>query len=340
MQYIPIVLRSIVITLLLSSITNGSNLVVDVLSMVERSVTDPCVGWIREWQHEYIDTIRQALKSNHDKPNYIAKIEIFRNGFPAFWSRRQPSKLTQAEYDMFKAEIRWFCLTLMKEELASYSEKALLKSQYYRLCDYATEHLRAQFPFLMEACVEQGKIAALKEFECDLENPLVLIFRRPFSQEQMKAIMSNWTRSYKHWYSIWRNIRYENVDREDLFDSNDLTNNPQYKFVKRCLSYMPQAIWPTVGKPPEYVLDAAMKIREEKSQRIRAIRKEDKSEIDLAIRFSNQVEQVEQWSFIFTALLETAMLEDDQGPSTANLQRGGDTNGLKKHQKNDEKNIN
>ncbi len=318
------------ITLLLSSITDGANPVVDVLSMVEQSVMDPCVGWTGEWQSDYMDTIRHALRNNHDKPDYTERIEIFHRGFPAFWSRRQPSQLTKAEYDMFKAEIRWFCETLTAEEPASVSEKALLKSQFHDLCDYATEHLRAQFPFLKVECIEQGKTAALKEFERELENPLVLIFRRPFSKDQVKVIKSNWARSYKRWHSFWRKIRYCTVAWEDLSDPKDLTNHPHYKFVKRCLSYLPQAIWPTVGKPPEYVIDDAMKLRAEKAEKTRAYIKADKTEINMAIRFSNQVEQVEQWSFVFTALLETAILDDNPSLSSANPQKGGDCYGLTK----------
>jgi hypothetical protein len=305
------------------------NPVADVLSMVERSVMDPGVDWTCERQRDYLDTIRQSLSDDHDKPDYTARIEIFRRGFPAFWSRRQASRLTQAEYDMFKAEIRWFCETLTAEEQASVSERALLKSQIRDLCDYATEHLRAQFPFLTAACVEQGKTAVLQQFDNELENPLVPIFRRPFSQDQMKVIKSNWARSYKQWYSFWRNIRYSTVDREDLSEPKDLTNHPHYKFVKRCLSYLPQAIWPTVGKPPEYVLDAALKLRAEKAEKTRAYRKANKTEIDLAMRFSNQVEQVEQWSFVFTALLETAILDENRGPLSANPQKGGDAYGLR-----------
>lgn len=330
MQYISVVLRSIVIPLLLSSVTDEANPVADVLSMIERSVTDPCVGWTGEWQRDYMDTIRQALKNDHDKSNYTDRIEILRRGFPAFWSRRQPSKLSPAEYNMFKTEIRWFCETLISEDFTTASDKDLIKSQYCDLCGYATEHLRAQFPFLATVYVERTKTAALQEFYYDIENPLVLIFRKPFSHEQMMAIKANWAFSYKRWDSFWSNIRYQNVDREDLSDSNDITNHLHYKFVKRCLSYLPQAIWPVLGKPPKYVLDAAMKLRKEKAEKKHTYIMADKTEINLAMRFSNQIEQVEQWSFVFTALLETDMLSDDHYPSSASPQKGGDTDGLTK----------
>jgi hypothetical protein len=49
------------------------------------------------------------------------------------------------------------------------------------------------------------------------------------------------------------------------------------------------------------------------------------------MRFSNQVEQVEQWSFILTALLETATLDQNRGTSSANPPKGGDPYGLTKH---------
>jgi len=138
--------------------------VADVLSMVERSVSDLGVGWTGERQREYLDTIRRALSNDHDSPDYPARIEIFRRGFQLLWSRRDVSDLSQAQYDVYKAEIRWFCETLMADEPVPVSERALLKAQIRDLCDYATEHLRAQFPFLTPACVQEGKAGALAEF--------------------------------------------------------------------------------------------------------------------------------------------------------------------------------
>jgi len=158
----------------------------------------------------------------------------------------------------------------------------------------------------------------------------VPIYRRPFSQEQMKAIKANWARLYRRWDSFWRHIRDHGVDREDLPDPKDLTNHPQCTFVERCLSYMHQAIWPAFGKPPEYVVDAARKLSEEKAEKTRAHRKAGKAEINLSIRFLNQVEQVEQWSFVFTALLETAVPGDERDPSSADPRKGGGAYGLTK----------
>jgi len=308
----------------------GTDPVVEVLSMIERSVADPRIGWVGEWQREYVDTIRQALGEDHSRPDCAARIEILRRGFPQYWSKCKLSGLTQAEYEMRKAEIRWYCETLVAEEPASVSEKALLKAQFADLCDYAAEYLVARFPFLTPERVQEGKRAALREYEDELQVPLIPIFRRPFSKDQLQAIKANWGRLYMRWFFTWRYVRYGAEDPDGPSGPTDVPNHPHYRFVKRCLSYLPRTIWPTLGKPPEYVLDAITKLNAERAERVRVNRQAGESERNLAMRFSNQVEQVEQWSFILTALLETGILDENRGPSSANLQKGGDAYELRK----------
>jgi len=309
---------------------HGTDPVADVLSMIERSVADPRVGWPAEWQREYLDVIRQALSDGHDKPDYMAPIQILRRGFPRYWSKSKLSGLTQAEYEMRKGEIRWYCQTLISEEPPSLSERVLLKAQFSDLCDYAAEYLMARFPFLTPERVQEGKRVALREFDDELEAPLVPIFRRPFSKDQLQATRANWARLYMRWFFTWRYVRYGADDPDAPSDPADIPNHPHYRFVKRCLSYLPRTIWPTLGKPPEYVLDAIRKLNAERAARVRVNRQAGERERNLAMRFSNQVEQVEQWSFILTALVETGILDENRGPSSPNPLKGGDAYGLTK----------
>jgi len=82
-------------------------------------------------------------------------------------------------------------------------------------------------------------------------------------------------------------------------------------------------------RPPRYVVDAIRKLNAEKAERGRINRKVAEAETDLAMRSFNQVEQVEEWSFVFTALLETAYTGNGQGPAPASSSEGGDAYDLK-----------
>lgn len=308
----------------------GKDPAAEVLSIIERLVAHPAVGWRAERQREYLDTVRQALGNSNDIPDYAARIDILRRAFPAYWNESRVSELTQAQYEMRRAEIRWHCETLMAEEPASASEKALVKAQFRDLGDYAAEYLMARFPFLTPEHVQAGKTAGLREFDDELEAPLILIFRRPFSQDQLKAIKANWARMYSRWFFTWRDVRYGAAGQADPADAKHPANHPHYEFVKRCMSYLPRTIWPALGTPPDYVRDAAKELNAEKLARVRLNVQAVKTEGNLAMRFRNQVEQVEQWSFVFTALLETATLGENNAPSSANPLKGGDAYGLNK----------
>jgi hypothetical protein len=274
--------------------------------------------------------IREALSNDPNQPDYQARIGVFRRGFTRYWGKSQGSELTQPEYELRKAEMRWYCETLMAEGPASASEKAVLKVQLRDLCDYAAEYLKGRFPFLTPGCVEEAKKAALADFDQEVDSPLLPIFRRPFSEDQLRAIKANWGRVYRRWHFIWRDVRYAGGGQGDLSDPRDLASHPHYRFVKRCLLYLPRTIWPTGAKPPGYVVDVIRELNAEKAERGRMNRQGADAERELAMRSSNQIEQVEEWSFVFTALLETANAGNGQGPSPANSLEGGDAYDLKK----------
>jgi hypothetical protein len=236
--------------------------------------------------------------------------------------------LTQVEYDLRKAEIRWYCETLMLEGPAPVSEQSLLRAQVRDLCDYATEYLMARFPFLTQEYVEEAKKAAIEEFDQEVESPLLPIFRKAFSEGQLRAVKANWVRLYLRWHFIWRDVRYGG--QGDLPNPGDVTTHSHYRFAKRCLTYLPRLFWGADAKPPGYVVDVARRVSAEKAERGRANRPGADAERELAMRTFNQVEQVEEWSFIFTALLETATTREGSHRSPATSPEGGDAYDLTK----------
>ncbi len=286
--------------------------------------------WPDAWQREYVDTVRKALSVDPNRPDYAVRLDIFCRGFRRHWDRCQGSHLTQARYEVLKAEMRWYCETLMAEDLPSTSEKMLLQRQFRELCDYATEYLMARFPFLISEYVQEAKEAVLREFDEDLTAPLMPIFRRPFSEEQLCGIKANWGRLYERWHFIWQDVRYGGGEPGDLSDPETIENHSHYRFVRRCLNYLPRLFWAAGPRPPGYVAEAIGKLNAGKAERGRLNKPGADAERDLARRSSNQVEQVEQWSFVFTALLETANAHTTQGRSCVKSPEGGGAYDLKK----------
>jgi hypothetical protein len=280
--------------------------------------------WPEAWKQEYAETIGQALGRTQRKPDGAARMEVFRRGFPRYWAKGQVTPCTQAEYNLRKAKIRWFCETLAEEALPSPAEKAMLEDQFRDLCDWATDYLRARFPFLRADCVEQGKQAALREFGEDLAAPLVPVFRKPLSPDQLQAIKASWARSCTRWFFTWRHVRYDGAGPDYPCDPPALADHPHSVFTRRCLNYLPGMIWPVVEKPPVYVLEALKEVNTEKDARVRGNRQALEQERSLALRFSNQIEQAEQWSFVLTALLETSRPDEKAGPRSRGPAKGGD----------------
>lgn len=299
------------------SISTG-NPVTKVIHKVRENITDPNLGWQPEWQCEYLDTLKQVLNEYNDVSNYNKRVEILLNGFDSYWAKVRIPKCTNSQFNMLKAEIQWFSETLMSEELSSDTEKDLLKSQLRDLCNYTTKHLKGQFPFLEESYIQKAKEDMLREFNIEIENPIVPFFRRPFSENQIHIIKTNWARWHERWYFIWRDEKNKNINQESSSNSRSFENHLHYKFIKRCLRHLPRTIPPTLEKKYSYVTKAAEQLNKEINEKNRIYTQIKQSERKLKSLFSNQIEQVEQWSFIFTALLETISDQNDSIFSHAN----------------------
>jgi hypothetical protein len=300
------------------------------LATVRDAMAHSPVPWADARQQEYQDTIRAALATGASRPDCPAKIELFQRGFARYWAEFPRSALTQAEFDVRKAEARWYCETFMAERLASAPEKTLLKAQLRELCDYAGEYLKGRFPFLTAQCVEEAKKGALAEFDEQVDSPWLPIFRRPLSDEQLRAVRAGWAHLHRRWHFIWREVRYGVGRPGDLSDLRDLSSHPHYRFARQCLAYLPGTFWSTGAKPPRYVVDAIRRLNAEKAERARIGRQGADAERELAMRCSNQIEQVEEWSFVFTALLETANAGNAEDACARDSPEGGDAYDLKK----------
>ncbi len=281
-----------------------SDPVQEVVDVVQDCMKRSPAPWLEVWRREYVDTIRQALSNDANQSDHSIRIEVFRQGFVRYWARTQGVRLTQAEYDVHKAEMRWYCESLMAEGFGSASEKAILRSQFHDLLGYSAEYLKGRFPFLTRDCVEEAKKATLADFEQEIESPLLPIFRGPFSESEVRTIKANWGRLYMRWFFIWRSVRYEPVGRTGGSAPLCIADHPHCVFARRCLEQLPRAIWPLM-RPPQYVLDVTEHLHQEQKVRTVARRQATVGDRTLALHSSNRVEQVEQWGFVLATLLQT-----------------------------------
>jgi hypothetical protein len=142
-------------------------------------------------------------------------------------------------------------------------------------------------------------------------------------------IKANWGRLYERWHFIWQEVRYGGGGPGDLSDLRTIEDHSHYRLARRCLTHLPRLFWSAGPRPPGYLADMIGKLNAAKAERGRLNKPGADAERDLARRSSNQVEQVEEWSFVFTALLEMATAPTTR-PPLVKSREGGDAYDLKK----------
>ena len=147
--------------------------------------------WPDNWQREYLDTIRSAIASHQDAPQYALRLEILHEGFQPYWDALKKSK-DRSLFEVHRAQIRWYAEHLMAAELPCDEERQKLRDQYKDLWSYAASSLLTQFPFLDPNIVHTAKADDLGECYRKIEAPLLPIFLRAFSQAQVERIKQCW----------------------------------------------------------------------------------------------------------------------------------------------------
>lgn len=276
-----------------------------VVEPIKKMIADPDAGWVLEWQCEYIIAVEGALSHYEDVADYDKRLDIVQRGFPTYWALLCQTKYSQLQFDVYKMEIEWFIETLMSEPLPSEADRQSLRSQLSTLCSWSGEHLRGQFPFLKDAMLEEAVVHVMSEFDEALEAPLLPIFRKPLSEDQLGAIKAQWARSHVRWSLIWRHAQKKIVDQMGQAGPPDLKSTAQCWFIHRCLRDLPSMMWFTVGEPPPDVVAAHQRLRKEKDAEARAQARARQWEMTLNTRMARHLEEMEQWSFVFGALLRT-----------------------------------
>lgn len=277
-----------------------------VLHSIKTCLVDSATPWPAEWQQAYLKTIEQVVREHEGKADFSARLGILRKGFPLFWKQLDKSVHDEARFGVYQAEIRWYVDYLMSETIPSEADKRIIESQYATLFREAAESIRTQFPELDAKATQAALEDCLGDCHERITAPLMPIYFRPLSESQLERIRARWNfeRFNDSLPQQSQDARGTNSERSTA--GPDPRTHLHYAFVMQCLYRVLGTTWQVVAKPPDYCVQALKRHQAEVQDQRATLRRARREEIRLRSRFGTTYEQVEQWSFVLAALLETA----------------------------------
>lgn len=257
MQHFTIILRSILIITIFSTITygisNSKNFdpVEQTIEAVQECMESGPVPWLDEWKQEYIEAIRKEVDLHRDVKHFDLRLEILRKGFMPYWQSFKKNN-KRSLFEVHCARIRWYTENLMGSEFPTKEERQKLRDQYTEIWNYAAKSLLVQFPFLDPNAVDHAKANDLSKCYRKIEAPLMPVYLKPMSEEQIDQIKQHWD-----------NLRYNRVDMLRRLSGNYTTPannsdvpshnaNHDYELTKESLSQLLGLVWMVVPQRPDY----------------------------------------------------------------------------------------
>ena len=272
-----------------------------ILAAIRTCMAGSPAPWPDAWQSEYVDTIRQAIASDHNSPPYAMRLEILSKGFRSYWEGLKKDQ-DRPLFEVQQAQIRWYAEHLMAAELPGQDEKQRLRDQYKDLWDRAASSLLTQFPFLDPNTVQRAKAAHLSECYRKIESPLLPIFQRTFSATQVDRIKQRWHDLRYARVDLWRQLGGGSTTSSENRDPQPFDSQHQYLLTQRSLAQLQAQIWAIVAPPPDYYRKALGNHMDAQRRRLQA-RSQARSQ-ERRLEQERQVLQTEHLSFLLAALLE------------------------------------
>lgn len=299
---------------------NQPSTVDSVLAALRDCMTQHPAPWPEAWTQEYLDTIRQAVDANPDAAEFDRRIQILRDGFALYWPQLK-NAAERSQFEVRRAEIRWYVENLMTAQLPGEQEKALLRRQYEDLANHAAESLLAQFSFLDPNRVQKAKADHLADYCRNLDAPLLPIFLISLSETQVEQIKQRWHDLRYVRVDLWRSLGGHGVAEiqdptSSRMQAKPPNEHPDYLLTWRSLDQLRGQLWSLAPAPPDYYREAAANTVAEGRQRVQTTLAARNQEQRLGVA----VWQTEYLSFLVMALLETAREESsgsnsNQGPA-------------------------
>ena len=193
----------------------------------------------------------------------------------------------------------------MASEFPIEQERQKLRDQYTDIWDHAADSLLVQFPFLDPNAVQKVKTDDLSECYRKIAAPLMPVYLRPMSEEQLKQIKQRWDDLRYVRVDLWRRLGGGSKISDEKSDALSSKAERDYELSKESFSQLLGLVWMVVPQRPDYYLSAlenrnkALKHRFQSKQNARS----DQQRLDK--EHSRQLLQTEHIGFLLAALLET-----------------------------------
>lgn len=283
-----------------------------VLSTIGTCMTQSPAPWPQAWQQEYTDTILKTAIPYRNDPRYAERLRILRDGFGPFWERLS-NHPNRTQFEMRRAQIRWYVEHLMTRELPDEQERQTIRRQYADLADRATQSLLAQFPFLDPNIVQKAKADYLADCSRNIDAPLLPIFLSPLSETQTSRIEQSWHGLRYARIDLWRQLSAVPRTSPEDRPAAPAQTHPGYLLTQHSLIQLQSQVWPIVAPAPDYCLAAATADVDAMKRNMQLAAEARSRELQL----KPAVRQTECLAFLLASLLETpACFEPDIGEKT------------------------
>jgi hypothetical protein len=266
--------------------------------------------WPKAWQAEYLDTIRQAASLDPNILQYARRLRIVEEGFTLYWPDLKNTQ-ERSQFEVRRAQIRWYVENFMAAELPGEEETALLRHQYEGLANHAAQGLIAQFSFLDPNKVQAAKAAYLADCYQRIDAPLLPIFMTPFSQSQIERIKERWHDLRYARVDLWRQLGSSGTSSSGNQTVPSGQAHPDCVLAQRSLDLWQAHVWALAATQPEFYSAAVARDLKAREQGLNAIARSHAR----VSRMDTAMLQTECWCFLVTALLETAHDESLKSPS-------------------------
>ena len=307
-RILMVLLLTVVQTVFCLSASPRSNDFDLVMRKIEECVKEASGHWPEEWRAEYVSAIREIVQDHEGTDDFDQRLERLDMAFAEYWKHAVRPTSQRRDYEVNKAQIRWYVTSMMETKLPSPEDLATVRSQLEELLTYGTHSLEEEFPFVSRVAIE----AALRDNHVILRRMInggfTPALREPVTENQMEQMKGHWNRGHRMRCEWWKQMRYSLHGTAGETATVDSGHNVYYAFVQRCLAMLMNEIWQTSVSPPEYFLRAVRHQQEESVTRMRAARDILTREKQMWPGYNTSLEQVEQWGFALAALLATRTL--------------------------------
>jgi hypothetical protein len=283
-----------------------------VVLAIEACMGDLGCPWSDQLRREYIQAVWQARKDYQEVPGLRERMRILEKGFPRYW-RYAAKPADPCELEVFKAEFRWYVQDLMTRPLLYEEDKPQIASQCRGLLMHAKRSIEGQFTSLDPNLVDAAMARQMAECEAMIEAPMLPVLWRPLTAEEILSIKGNWDRSYDRRSAVWSIYNFTAVSDTETKGSANSAEYPQRRFTRHCMAMLVREIWNACTKAPDYIQVLRLQRQREIAEKERAALQVRLGERKLLGGRIYQLEQAEQWSFVFASLLSTCREEDSSG---------------------------